>query len=213
MSSATPTTTASETIAASYSEASSLGIRTPDLDLSDIHYYTAGGCNNNNGSYTSLLHHNHQQCHTPHHPSGSMVVVDDGSQLIPSLSVSHSLFVLFFLYIQTKALTYKFFILKHQDHMTTIMLQKGYSDSEIILNGNSSQYDHTPMQQHQHFYYYDQQQQSDQTALTHLSREQLIERVVQLEMERTFRSRKRSSSSLSQQSFYQGSVLTQIRLQ
>lgn len=67
-----------------------------------------------------------------------------------------------------------------------MLLQKSYSDNNNFILGQDSSII-THMQQ---FYY-----EKEDTCLTQLSREQLIERVVQLEMEKT----KRSNSDLSQE--------------
>ncbi|KAL9557518.1 hypothetical protein MBANPS3_001325 [Mucor bainieri] len=154
------------------SEAScSSGIRTPDLSLSD---------NSQMFGFTSFLN----QAYFP-----NSMQQQQQQQLVPSLS--------------------------HQDHM--MLLQKGYSENQHPANSNlllttqpqckqqqkqQDAYEQTllPMP-YSHDYYndsqviidtnvqqYKQQQHHDDSVLTQLSREQLIERVVQLEMERSNRS-------------------------
>ncbi|KAL0138994.1 hypothetical protein V8B55DRAFT_1519824 [Mucor lusitanicus] len=152
------------------SEAScSSGIRTPDLSLPD---------NSQMFGFTSFLN----QAYFPNSMQQKQ------QQLVPSLS--------------------------HQDHM--MLLQKGYSENQHPANSNlllttqpqckQQQQQQDPYEQtllpmpYSHDYYSDsqviidtnvqqyKQPHHDDSVLTQLSREQLIERVVQLEMERSSRS-------------------------
>ncbi|KAI9356351.1 hypothetical protein BD770DRAFT_345719 [Pilaira anomala] len=148
---------------------SSLGIRTPDVDISDLmmatsnsQLFQAGGGSATaaaagGGGYTSFLQ--------PSPILNSHCTMTDDIQLIPSLT--------------------------NQDHM--MLLQKGYSEQQnnLFLHQQQENSIITHMQQ----FYYEQED-----NLNNLSREQLIERVVQLEMEKTSR-RSMSSSSLSQEFF------------
>ncbi|KAI8085550.1 hypothetical protein BDF21DRAFT_415433 [Thamnidium elegans] len=138
------------------SDTSSLGIRTPDVDISDL-MMTTTNSQLFHGGYTSFLQ-----------PSPILnnhcTMTTDDIQLIPSLT--------------------------NQDHM--MLLQKGYSEQHNLF---LSQQDNSIITHMQQFYY-----EQEDNNLNNLSREQLIERVVQLEMEKTSR-RSISSSSLSQE-FY-----------
>ncbi|CAO3622505.1 unnamed protein product [Mucor hiemalis] len=152
----------------SLSEASSYGIRTPDIGISDI---MTTNSQLFHGGYTSFLQP------SPVLQQQSSMTADD-IQLIPSLT--------------------------HQDHL--MLLQKGYSDGLPLPDQHQQQqmifqHDNSSIITHMQQFYYDQQQHEDEnTLLTQLSREQLIERVVQLELEKTNRSttiRRRSSCSSS----------------
>lgn len=87
-----------------------------------------------------------------------------------------------------------------------MLLQKGYSDGLPLPDHHQQQqmifqHDNSSIITHMQQFYYDQQHHEDEnTLLTQLSREQLIERVVQLELEKTNRGttvRRRSSCSSS----------------
>ncbi|KAG2205998.1 hypothetical protein INT47_005316 [Mucor saturninus] len=119
------------------SDTSSLGIRTPDIGITDM-MMTTNSQLFNGGGYTSFL-------------QPSPILQHDPVQLIPSLC--------------------------NQDHM--MLLQKSYSDNNQFMMGTDSSII-THMQQ---FYY----EKEDTACLSQLSREQLIERVVQLEMEKNKR--------------------------
>lgn len=152
----------------SLSEASSYGIRTPDIGISDI---MTTNSQLFHGGYTSFLQP------SPVLQQQSSMTADD-IQLIPSLT--------------------------HQDHL--MLLQKGYSDGLPLPDHHQQQqmifqHDNSSIITHMQQFYYDQQHHEDEnTLLTQLSREQLIERVVQLELEKTNRGttvRRRSSCSSS----------------
>lgn len=185
----------------SLSEASSYGIRTPDIGISDIMTSTSNPHQLfHGGYYTSFLQHQphqHQHCNS----SSSVMTASDDIQLIPSLT--------------------------HQDHM--MLLQKGYSDNQNIMLPEqhqqmilSQQHDSNIITHMQQFYYEQQQHllvnedEEDSTFLTQLSREQLIERVVQLEMERTKRSgnnmRRRSSSTTSLDQHYIDPIIPAVNV-
>ncbi|KAI9258610.1 hypothetical protein EDC94DRAFT_660752 [Helicostylum pulchrum] len=145
------------------SDTSSLGIRTPDVDISDLMMTTTNSqLFHGGGSYASFLQ-----------PSPILnnhcTMTTDDIQLIPSLT--------------------------NQDHM--MLLQKGYSEQQHNLFLSQQQDSSSIITHMQQFYY---EQEDNNNLLNNLSREQLIERVVQLEMEKTSR-RSISSSSLSQE-FY-----------
>lgn len=136
------------------SDTSSLGIRTPDIGITDMMMTTNSQLFN--GGYTSFL-------------QPSPILQHDPVQLIPSLCVSLRSLV--------KNKCTDIIYIQNQDHM--MLLQKSYSDNQFMMQQDSSIITH--MQQ---FYY----EKEDTSCLSQLSREQLIERVVQLEMEKTKRS-------------------------